>query len=287
MIWNTLFTIFRRGTGDSADYDWTDFMWERIKTGIIIGIIAVAVVFGNDLVFSCFYVILSAAMMYEISHAEKIDKYLLIYNILSAVVFSVGDIIYPERMAIYLAIYVIILFLLHIFNYDKISFNDVAYSVFSFTYIQILFSYVRNVKVLSGSIGFLFFLASVVFSDIFAYFFGMAFGKHKLCPKISPKKTVEGSVGAFLGSLSAVLIFYFIYKHFKIGDINLGYALTYGLICGGVSQIGDLAASSIKRNFGIKDYSKILPGHGGILDRFDSILLVAPVFYLFMKYLMM
>lgn len=111
-------------------------------------------------------------------------------------------------------------------------------------------------------------------TDIFAYFTGVLFGKHKLCPTISPKKTIEGSIGGILGATLLCYLFGWILPYMAI------HCLILGLLCGVVSQIGDLTASIFKRHMGIKDYGKLIPGHGGILDRFDSVLFTAPlVFY--------
>ena len=114
-------------------------------------------------------------------------------------------------------------------------------------------------------------------TDIGAYFVGSFLGKHKLCERISPKKTVEGAIGGFItGSLSSFLAFYFIAK------IGLVSSMIVGLVIGIVSQIGDLFFSTIKREYGIKDYGTILPGHGGMLDRIDSILLGLVCCYMLM-----
>ena len=110
-------------------------------------------------------------------------------------------------------------------------------------------------------------------TDTFAYFSGYLFGKHKLIPKVSPKKTIEGSIGGILGSTICCIIFAYI---FKLDIVQVAIIGSIGSI---VAQIGDLFASSIKRYVGIKDYGKLIPGHGGILDRFDSVILVAPFVY--------
>ena len=116
-------------------------------------------------------------------------------------------------------------------------------------------------------------------TDIMAYFSGMAFGKHKLCPKISPKKTIEGSVGGILGSMVLCLLF----AHFFLTDFSdkaMLMGLVIGLLGGIISQFGDLTASIFKRHMGIKDYGNLIPVHGGILARFDSVLFTASmVFY--------
>lgn len=111
-------------------------------------------------------------------------------------------------------------------------------------------------------------------TDIMAYFTGMALGKHKLCPNLSPKKSIEGAVGGVLGSVIICTLF----GHFVFEDFTLMCALI-GLFGSIVAQLGDLSASAFKRQMGIKDYGNLIPGHGGILDRFDSVFFTAPMVY--------
>lgn len=114
--------------------------------------------------------------------------------------------------------------------------------------------------------------------DTFAYFTGRLLGKHKLIPEISPKKTVEGAIGGVIFTLIALVGYWAILKFTPINyDIPIWYMCILGVVLPIVSQIGDLLASSIKRQYGIKDFGYVFPGHGGVLDRFDSAMLVAPV----------
>ena len=117
-------------------------------------------------------------------------------------------------------------------------------------------------------------------TDIMAYFTGYALGKHKLCPKISPKKTIEGSVGGTLGSIILCGLFGFFFA-----KPLLVHCLIVGLLGGIISQFGDLTASIFKRKMGIKDYGNLIPGHGGILDRFDSVLFTGPLVYYYFSIL--
>lgn len=111
-------------------------------------------------------------------------------------------------------------------------------------------------------------------TDIMAYFTGMAFGKHKLCPNLSPKKSVEGAVGGVIGSV----VFCGIFGYFALPDAFV-MTLVIGFLGSIFAQLGDLSASAFKRQMGIKDYGNLIPGHGGILDRFDSVLFTAPLVY--------
>ena len=113
--------------------------------------------------------------------------------------------------------------------------------------------------------------------DSGAYFVGRAFGRRRLAPLISPKKTVEGAVGGVISAVAAMLI-YGIILRFGFGfEVNFIYAFIYGVLCSVASVVGDLVFSVVKRQVKLKDYGNILPGHGGILDRFDSMVVVAPL----------
>ncbi len=121
-------------------------------------------------------------------------------------------------------------------------------------------------------------------ADSGAYFSGVFLGKHKLCPEISPKKTVEGFVGGLISNAVIFLGVFIVYAMIRGVAFSLIIGIKtalLGVVCAGVSVLGDLTFSVIKREKGIKDYGKIMPGHGGLTDRFDSVLFVAPVFYLF------
>ncbi len=118
-------------------------------------------------------------------------------------------------------------------------------------------------------------------SDIFAYIIGRLFGKHKLAPRVSPKKTVEGSIGGMIGNIVFVLVYILIISNFTTVNPNYPAIIIVAIVTSIISQIGDLFMSLVKRNYGIKDFGRIMPGHGGTLDRFDSLIAVAPFLYLF------
>jgi len=125
---------------------------------------------------------------------------------------------------------------------------------------------------------FMFILFSVWISDSAAYFIGKSFGKNKLAPKVSPKKTWEGAVAGFVGGVGGFVVLSF----FFLKEFPLLHAIIIGVIIGSIGQIGDLAESLIKRDAGVKDSSSIIPGHGGVLDRFDSLLLIMPIILLYL-----
>lgn len=160
--------------------------------------------------------------------------------------------------------------------FDKRSIEDISVSVLAFVYITVALSSILPIQRASGDFLWYIFLFAFV-TDTFAYFSGKAFGRRKLIPSVSPKKTVEGSVGGILGCvLSSGIYAYFVHPQYLIPVL---IASVFGSI---VSQFGDLFASVFKRKLGIKDYGNLIPGHGGMLDRIDSIIFTAPYTYLFM-----
>ncbi len=155
----------------------------------------------------------------------------------------------------------------------RIRIEDLMITLMGYIYIPVFLSHI-NLLSIEGSIFIWLLFIFAWGSDTCAYFVGIFFGKHKLIPEISPKKTIEGSIGGILGTVIITLLFA---KYFQ--EQNLLYFVPLAVIGSVVSQIGDLFASAIKREFGIKDYGNLIPGHGGILDRFDSILFTAPLTY--------
>jgi phosphatidate cytidylyltransferase len=188
------------------------------------------------------------------------------------------------KLILIIVLFTIICLSVPIFKFNKYDPLDSAFTIVGFLYPGLIFLLFIPFNELclprSSFILMLTFLATWG-TDTFAYFSGIAFGKTKLIPSISPKKTVEGSIGGFLGSILTSIVLGL------IGNYKLGMTFTVynyiiiGIICGTLSQIGDLAASVFKRYCDIKDYGKILPGHGGIMDRFDSILFTVPAIYLY------
>lgn len=120
-------------------------------------------------------------------------------------------------------------------------------------------------------------LVAAFMSDSAALFTGMACGKHKLAPKASPKKTVEGAVGGLVGGIVGMVLFRIVFFFVTVQALSIGWCMVIGLVGAFMGQLGDLSFSVIKRQCGIKDYGRLLPGHGGVLDRFDSVIFAAPV----------
>jgi len=166
---------------------------------------------------------------------------------------------------------VLIYFLYYaVFNHKKIDIERLLMFFSMVVYITAGFTAIAVMGCTFGVWAIAFVLAVAWSTDTFAYFTGMFFGKRKLCPEISPKKTIAGAVGGTIfGTVAGVLVFW-------LAGLIPWYGL-YALPLSVISQLGDLAASVIKRHFGVKDYGKIFPGHGGVVDRFDSIIPVSIV----------
>lgn len=178
----------------------------------------------------------------------------------------------------------LILLCLPVIN-PQYTFIDIANTLFGFLYIGVFFSFIPlvNSKQFGNYLVWVIFIASWL-CDTSAYYVGKTWGKKKICPKVSPKKTIEGSVAGLIGSAVACGIFgAFIIT--KGVNIPLYHFVIIGALCGVFCQFGDLIASSIKRYVEVKDYSNLIPGHGGILDRFDSILFASLIVYYYLTFI--
>ena len=182
------------------------------------------------------------------------------------------------------AVILIYLFAVSVLSHGKFTFEALGTMFVASLYIISAYSsiiYVRDFGDHGKYLYLLIFIGAWV-TDTFAYFSGMLLGKHKLIPDVSPKKTVEGSIGGTLFCAIAFVVFGVITNTWFGTDANFLLLAIGGIFMAVIAQIGDLIMSVVKRHFGIKDYGKIFPGHGGVLDRFDSILAVAIVMALFL-----
>lgn len=167
-----------------------------------------------------------------------------------------------------------------VIKYPRFNFSDMAMSFFGAFYCGYLLSYALAVPKLDGT--FLYVLLCLLLtwaSDVGGYMFGRLWGKHKLAPQLSPGKTREGAIGAVILTIIVAVSFKYI---FKLEHLNLFYTVLLGICASGAAQLGDLLESALKRYFGVKDSGNLIPGHGGVLDRFDSLMLVLPAVYYFL-----
>ena len=183
----------------------------------------------------------------------------------------------------YLLIAVIVLLSLQVFRHS-VEPNHIAVTVLGLFYPGILLvtaSLMKEEAFVNPNYLLILTIVATFSTDTFAYFVGKAIGKRKLCPAISPKKTIAGSIGGGVASLILVTVLGFVLNWVYNISINPIHFVLIGLLGGTFSQIGDLTASAIKRYCGLKNYGNIMPGHGGILDRIDSLLFVLPVVYVY------
>ena len=176
---------------------------------------------------------------------------------------------------------VVLVSLLYLFNIENRKLEDAMATITGIFYVVFFSFHVTLVDQTEYSSMVWLIVITAFGTDVMAYFSGYLLGKHKLWPKISPKKTIEGSIGGILGSV----ILSGIFGYFVMPDL-LVHCLIIGVLGGIVSQFGDLTASIFKRKMGIKDYGNLIPGHGGILDRFDSVLFTGPMVYYYIVLIM-
>lgn len=251
--------------------------WTRLFSGVVLILLALAtIITGNDVLLGT-VLIISIIGLYEIYKVAKIEKSPL--GFVGYIVTCVYYYMLREQIAYewftYLILGLLILIMtVYVIRFPKYNSEHILFAFFGFFYVPMMLSYVYQTRMLEEGK----FLVWLIFicswgADTCAYCVGMLIGKHKMTPRLSPKKSIEGAIGGIIGAGLIGCIY-----AVAVG----GNVIYYGIIgaCGSViSIIGDLAASAIKRNHDVKDYGKLIPGHGGVLDRFDSVIFTAPVIY--------
>ena len=258
----------------------------RLLSGIVLVIIALLTIMSGGYVLLLTLLCVSLIGMRELYNAMGVHKsgmdLLELAGYLGAVLYYGTVFLGFEKygmMAVILSL--VLLMFVYVFTYPKYQAEQVMSAFFGLVYVAVMLSFIlltRNLENGHLLVWLIFFCSWGC--DTCAYCVGVLIGKHKMAPVLSPKKSIEGAVGgvagaAGLGAAYAAII------HAPVGE--------YAVICAVgalISMVGDLAASAIKRNRGIKDYGKLIPGHGGILDRFDSVIFTAPVIYYMAKFIL-
>lgn len=270
-------------------------MSTRIKSAAIAIILAIIfLILHKTILFNLAIGFISAVGIFELFRALKMKKFKA--AALACYIFAIVDAVMPFffemkikflyffSFKLYFGIFILFMCLYYLKHHEKFSYVN----FFGMIGITVALTYafgtlISMVNIKSGGVFLLVLsLCGAWLADSGAYFAGTFFGKTKLCPEISPKKTVEGLIGGVVCNGVFLLTVSFVYSHF-LGGVQVNYITVFiaGMLCALIGLVGDLTASVIKRQTGIKDYGNIMPGHGGVLDRFDSVLLVAP----FMHYL--
>lgn len=258
----------------------------RFISGIFLVIGALAALYFGGFILAGVLLVLSFAAFYELTkalgvHKDKKGNSLLVFGYLAILTFYVVMAFTTDYIFLVLiATLAIILFLsIYVIAFPKYNVEDTMGAIFSFIYAPIMLSFIYLTRSLpDGNHTVWMILISSWGFDTCAYCVGMLTGKtignHKFLPKLSPKKSIEGVVGGIIGAGALG----FLYGHLFLPDVKWLFA-AIAAIGGIIAQIGDLAASAIKRNKDIKDYGKCIPGHGGVMDRFDSVIFTAPITY--------
>ena len=256
---------------------------QRLLSGIVLVILAVVILYHGGFLTLFATTLISLIGMYELLHVINVERS------------AFGVICYTATILYYLILFLdlehyvtplmllvlILLLTVYVFKFPKYHINQAAVSFFAMFYVTVMLSCIYLIRDLDGGA----FMIILVFlsswgNDTLAYCAGRLFGKHKMSPVLSPKKTIEGAIGGVAGAALLGFIYGLIARRFIAFDLNI--PLVFALVCfvgALISIVGDLGASAIKRNYDIKDYSNLIPGHGGILDRFDSVIFTAPIVY--------
>lgn len=265
-------------------------MKQRVISGaVLVVILAIALYFGG---------IVTCGLMALVSLVGNMEL-LRVYGVnkktpgivcyLATVLYYIA--IYLDRMDIIvpmMVVYLLVMLAVYVLTFPTYSDKQIMAAFMDFFYVSVMLSFVYLIRNMEhGLVLVLLIFVSSWINDTCAYFVGRALGKHKMAPVLSPKKSIEGLIGGIVGAGVFGAVFGILFD--KYVD-TMNYAPLLFAVVGAVGAlpavIGDLAASAIKRNNDIKDYGKLIPGHGGILDRFDSIIFTAPIIYYLLVYLL-
>lgn len=261
-------------------------------TRLISGIILLAIVISTGIlggpVFWLLVTLISLLGVFEFCRMLNLQKSILFYTG-SFLCLGFDVLLFLEKTEAAQALLVLTLLIfmvIYVVTYPKLSAKEVFASYTGWVYAAVLLSFLYRIRMEENGI----LLLWLVFigawgSDTCAYCAGKLFGKHKVFPELSPKKTLEGCIGGAAGTaLIAGIYAVCINKWADAATVSVFQFVLTGIAASVISQVGDLAASAMKRNYGIKDYGKLIPGHGGILDRFDSIIFTAPLVYYLVRF---
>lgn len=256
---------------------------QRLLSGIFLLVLAfITIISGGNILLGTI-TILSFIGQFELYRVLKLEKSSLAY------IGYVFTILYEamlyfqkkEYIELFFLMFLMLLLCFYVICYPKYVYSQIAMVFTGFVYVTVMLSCIYQVRMTEiGKYAVWLIFISAWGSDTCAYCVGKLAGKHKLPSQLSPKKTIEGCIGGILGAVLIAFIYGTVFKEQLTGlSYNPGIFAFIAGIGAFISQIGDLAASAIKRNHEIKDYGKLIPGHGGILDRFDSIIFTAPIAY--------
>lgn len=262
---------------------------KRLLSGIILVILAIIIVGSGGTLLYVTTALISLIGLFELYRVMKIEKNMLgMVGYLTAVSYYGLVWFDGQKYVTLMAIAALMMLMsLYVFTFPKYRTEEVAVAFFGVFYVAVMLSYLYQVRAMTDGIYMVWLIVISSWGcDTSAYCVGMLLGKHKLAPVLSPKKSIEGAVGGVAGAALLGFLFATLYgnRMTEITNPQVACAIACA-IAAVISQIGDLAASAIKRNHDIKDYGHLIPGHGGILDRFDSMLFTAPAIFFAVTFL--
>lgn len=255
----------------------------RLLSGIVLVILALIVIISGGYVTLFSLLGISFIGMFELYRVFKLEKTPLAYISYAMAILFYASLLFAEvvePMALVM-LFLILLMFVYVFSYPKYEAKDVMAIFFGLFYVAVMLSYVYQIRVLENGV----YLAFLIFicswgCDTSAYCVGVLFGKHKMAPVLSPKKSIEGAVGGVVGTALLTVIYTSVFRaQMGLETRDIVILAIISAVAALISMVGDLTASAIKRNYDIKDYGTLIPGHGGIMDRFDSMMITAPIIY--------
>ena len=255
----------------------------RFLSSVVLVIVMVGAIFAGNTVFTGLFMAISLIGMMELYRIYGIHKsapgicgYVLAVGYDLSLYFGKTELAYMILVG-----GLIVLMAVYVVGFPKFEANQIMASYFGLVYVAVMLSYVFRLRAMEEGfvLIWLVYICSWI-NDTCAYLVGILIGKHKMTPKLSPKKSYEGAIGGIVGTALIAALYGYIFRDNMESIMNPPVACAIACALGAfLSIIGDLAASAIKRNHDVKDYGTLIPGHGGILDRFDSMIFTAPVVY--------
>ena len=258
-------------------------MKQRVITGAAIALLMIAIfLLSGTIVYPIIMTLLCAAGTWEMLGCigQRRNRFLSVPAMIVSVASPVVSLFYGYgSVLVIVMLYIAVLLSESVFFDEKVKVVNVSEVFMTTLYVALCFTALLRLRYINAGEEYIYLLVFIAawVTDTFAYFTGFLFGKHKLIPKISPKKTVEGAIGGVIFCVIAFIIYGIIVGKVAGARMNLVSLSVVGLFMSAMSMVGDLIASSIKRTYGIKDFSNLFPGHGGVLDRFDSIMILSPI----------
>ena len=261
----------------------------RLITSALGAALFFVLLFAPGIVFQIAAVVVAGIAMYEIYNVAGIVKK---PAVIVSGIFGMGlcalfgcvhlDIVGNDVCFFAISCYIAYLFAVMVFDHKRIKLFDASVMAFATLIMAVIFSFIIPLRASENGVHLIIALFAATWgADGGAYFVGIRFGKHKLAPALSPKKTIEGFFGGILGSIVAMVVVALVWTYGLGFSANVPVLIATGIGCAILGPLSDIATSAVKREFNVKDYGNIFPGHGGILDRFDSVLLTTPfVFFM-------